>query len=185
MTKSLPAIDRKYLSILVRGAEKTFDNAKKLYSEAGILAEKGATARALCLHQISLEECSKIESIGVWVTSLLAGLEVDQGKVLTSLRSHSSKNMINAYMLEGTQAEIDAMATRDWESARLEFKNLQTEFHKASNDAKNASLYVDWAEDEFVSPCERITSEMLLNTVKRNETFLGYAQNSLNMLRAG
>ena len=34
--------------VLVRGAEKTFDNAEKLYVEAEILAKAGATARALC-----------------------------------------------------------------------------------------------------------------------------------------
>ncbi|MBR1034339.1 AbiV family abortive infection protein [Bradyrhizobium japonicum] len=39
-------------------SEKTFDNAEKLYFEAELLAKAGATARALCLHQISLEECS-------------------------------------------------------------------------------------------------------------------------------
>jgi len=183
MAEALPKSDRALLSVLVRGAEKTFDNAEKLYFEAEILAKAGATARALCLHQISLEECSKIENMGAWATSLLSGLEVDQNKVLAAFRRHSSKNKSNAYMLEGSQAEKDAMGRGDWETAREEFKNLQTEFHESSNDAKNASLYVDWMNGEFVSPSERITQEMLAQIVERNKTFLGYAQNSLKMLR--
>src|SRR3977135_1309878 len=121
MTEVLPTIDRAYLSELVRGAKKTFDNAEKLYEEAAILAKAGATARALCLHQISLEECSKIENMGVWATSLLSGLEVDQNKVLAAFRRHSSKNKSNAYMLEGSQAEKDAKARGDWGAAREEF----------------------------------------------------------------
>jgi AbiV family abortive infection protein len=183
MAGALPKIDRAFLSVLVRGAEKTFDNAEKLYFEAELLANAGATARALCLHQISLEECSKIENMGAWATNLLSGLEVDQNKILAAFRRHSSKNKINAYMLEGSPAEKGAKARGDWETAQEEFRKLQLEFHKASNDAKNASLYVDWKDGEFVSPSEQITPEMLSQIIERNQTFLGYAQNSLKMLK--
>jgi AbiV family abortive infection protein len=183
MAGTLPKIDRAFLSVLVRGAEKTFDNAEKLYFEAELLAKAGATARALCLHQISLEECSKIENMGAWATSLLSGLEVDQHKILAAFRRHSSKNKSNAYMLEGSPAEKEAKARGDWEKAREEFRKLQLEFHEASNDAKNASLYVDWKDGEFVSPSEQITPDMLSEIIDRNQTFLGYAQNSLKMLK--
>jgi AbiV family abortive infection protein len=169
--------------VLVRGAEKTFDNAEKLYFEAALLAKAGATARALCLHQISLEECSKIETMGAWATSLLSGREVNQNKVLAAFRRHSAKNKNNAYMMKGLQEEKDAKARGDWEAALKEFKKFQMEFDEASNDAKNASLYVDWRDGEFVSPSERITPEMLAQTIERNETFLGYAQDSLKMLK--
>src|SRR5258708_32733307 len=108
MAEALLKVDRAFLSVLVRGAEKTFDNAERLSFEAEILAKAGATARALCLHQISLEECSKIESMGAWAASLLSGLGVDQSRVLGAFRRHSSKNKSNAYMLEGSQAEKDA-----------------------------------------------------------------------------
>jgi AbiV family abortive infection protein len=167
----------------VRGAEKTFDNAEKLYFEATLLANAGATARALCLHQISLEECSKIENMGAWATGLLSGIEVDQNKVLAAFRRHSSKNKSNAYMLEGSQEEKDATARGDLETAREEFRKLQLDFHEASNNAKNASLYVDWNDGEFVSPSEQITPEMLSQIIGRNRKFLGYAHNSLKMLK--
>lgn len=183
MPDELPKIDRALLATLVRGAEKTFENAEKLYFEAELLAAAGATARALCLHQISLEECSKVENLGAWVTSLLSGLPVNQDKVLAAFRRHSSKNKSNAYMLEGSDAEKEAKARGDWKAASEEFKKLQDEFHEQSNDAKNASLYVDWVDGEFASPSEKITKEMLAEITERNETFLGYAQNSVNMMK--
>jgi AbiV len=64
-----------------------------------------------------------------------------------------------------------------------EFQKLQDEFHEDSNSAKNASLYVDWKDGEFVSPREQISVEMLAEIRSRNETFLGYARNGLQMLR--
>ena len=62
--------DQASLDLLIRGAEKTFDNAERLFHEAEILAKEGAVARALCLHQISLEECSKVNNLGAWAVSL-------------------------------------------------------------------------------------------------------------------
>ena len=52
---------------LIEGASKTFANAEALYSEATILANCQAWARALVLHQISSEECAKIEMLGATV----------------------------------------------------------------------------------------------------------------------
>lgn len=62
--------DQASLSGLVRGAEKTFHNAERLFHEADILAKGGAVARAFCLHQISLDECSKVNDFGAWAVSL-------------------------------------------------------------------------------------------------------------------
>jgi AbiV family abortive infection protein len=183
MVRPLPEIDRAFLSVLVKGAEKTFDNAEKLYFEAQLLAKAGATARALCLHQISLEECSKIETMGAWGVSLLSGHEGDRNKILAALRRHAVKNKNNAYMLEGSPEEYDAKARGDWDTAREEFKKRQREFHEESNILKNASLYVDWKDDQFVSPTEQITLEALQQIIERNETFLGYAHNSLRLLK--
>jgi len=183
MAQTLPKFDRALLSVLVRGAERTFENAERLYREAEILAKAGAAARALFLHQISLEECSKIENMGAWAISLLSGHDVDQKKVLDALARHSSKNKSNAYMLEGSQIEKDAKERGDWKTALEEFKKLQVEFHEKSNSAKNASLYVDWKNGEFIAPCERISDEMLTEIIGRNEMFLGYAYNSLQMLK--
>jgi hypothetical protein len=62
------------------------------------------------------------------------------------------------------------------------FKKLQTEFHEKSNDAKNASLYVDFEDGKFIAPVERITKDMLAETAVRNETFLGLMYPKLQML---
>lgn len=171
------------LSALVRGAEKTFDNAERLFFEAELLAKRGAVARALCLHQISLEECSKVNNLGVWGVSLVMGLEVDQKKVLGAFRRHSSKNKSNAYMLEGAEAENEAKLRGDLQGAVEAFKKTQAEFHEKSNEAKNASLYVDWMDGEFVAPNERITKEMLAEITERNAEFLGYAHHGLKTLK--
>jgi AbiV family abortive infection protein len=170
------------LDILVRGAEKTFDNAERLFREAEILAKGGAVARALCLHQISLEECSKVNNLGAWAISLVLGFEVDQKKVLAAFGRHAAKNKSNAYMLEGSEAEKDAKSRGDWEAALAAFKQTQDEFHATSNQAKNASLYVDWVDGEFVAPSERVTKKMLAEITERNAEFLGYAYNGLKML---
>jgi AbiV family abortive infection protein len=175
--------DQASIEILVRGAEKMCDNAERLFFEAQTLAKIGATARALCLHQISLEECSKINQLGAWAVSLHVGLEVNQKKVLAAFGRHSSKNKHNAFMLDRSKAEDEAIARNDWKAAIEAFKQTQDEFHRASNDAKNASLYVDWADGEFLAPSERITAEMLNDIEQRNATFLGYAFNELKMFR--
>ena len=86
-------------------------------------------------------------------------------------------------MLKGSEAETDAKSRGDWEAAMEAFRQTQGEFHETSNRAKNASLYVDWVDGEFVAPSERITNEMLAEITERNAEFLGYAHNGLKMLR--
>ena len=140
-------------------------------------------ARALCLHQISLEECSKVNNLGTWAVSLLLGFEVDQKKVLGAFGRHAAKNKSNAYMLERSEVEKEANSRGDRDAAMVAFKQTQDEFHESSNRAKNASLYVDWIDGEFVAPSERITKEMLAEIVERNAEFLGYAYNHLALIR--
>ncbi|MBX7514915.1 AbiV family abortive infection protein [Qipengyuania sp. GH38] len=174
--------DDPFRSQLLAGARKAFDNAEQLYREARILGDAGATARALCLHQISLEECSKVDSLGAWMTGLVLGHQVDQKKVFAALSRHSSKNKTNAYMLEVSAEEAGAIDAGNHEEAVAIFKKAQEHFHRESNDAKNASLYVDWEGGEFVSPAERISEEMLGETRERNEKFLGYADVNLGAM---
>lgn len=175
--------DQASLDVIVRGAEKTLDNAEHLFFEAELLGKAGGVARALCLHQISLEECAKVDTLGAWGMSLVMGLEVDQKKVLAGFARHASKNKSNAYMLEGSEAEKAAKLRGDLPGAIEAFKRGQVEFHETSNHAKNASLYVDWEDGAFVVPSERITQAMLAEIKERNAQFLGYAHNSVRMLK--
>lgn len=171
------------LAVLIRGTEKTFDNAERLYVEADILANAGAVARALCLHQISLEECAKVNNLGAWAVSLVFKFDVNQKKILAAFGYHAAKNNSNAYMLRASEAETDAWASGDSKAAMEAFKKTQNEFHQTSNGDKNTSLYVDWVGSEFSAPSERITNEMLAVITERNAEFLGYAYNMLGFLR--
>lgn len=171
------------LESLAAGAEKTLENAEQLFREAELLASAGAVARALCLHQISLEECSKVDALGAWAVSLVVGFEVDQKKILAALARHSSKNKSNAYMMEESVAEKQAKLRGDLEGAIEAFWAWQEEFHQASNKAKNAALYVDWVDGAFAAPSERISNEMLVEIAERNAKFLGYAHNGVRMMR--
>jgi AbiV family abortive infection protein len=181
-SSSAPDYDHALLSELAQGAKKTFENAESLFHEAKLLAGAGTLSRALFLHQISLEECAKIENMGAWAVSLLAGLPVDQEKVLAGFASHARKNRTNANMLDGSPEEEAAKERGDWKAAAAEFKKLQDEFHQKSNDAKNASLYVDFNDGKFVAPVERITEEMLAGTATQNERFLGLMFPKVEML---
>jgi AbiV family abortive infection protein len=182
MPQNLLDYDRKFLSQLAQGAEKPFHNAEALFLEAKILSSAGALGRALFLHQISLEECAKVEIIGAWAVSILAGLPVNQQKLLASLRHHNNKNRTNAYMMEGSSTERDARKREDWKTALAEFTAYQTKFHASSNAAKNASLYVDFEDGAFVSPVDRISPEMVENIADRNEHFLGLTFPKIRML---
>lgn len=122
------------------------------------------------------------EIIGVWATSLLAGHSADVKNVLRGFTSHARKNRISAYMLKGSAKEQLADARGDWQTALEEFRMLQAEFHAKSNDAKNASLYIDFKNGKFVAPVERITEAMRAETVARNEVFLGLIYPKLEML---
>ena len=166
---------------LLRGAKKAFDNAERLYFEAVVLANCDAVARAHCLHQISLEECSKVDTFGVWAVSLLLEFPIDEKKLLSALRKHEFKNKSNAYMLKAGEEESNAKATGDWEAASAAFKKSQDEFHHISNRQKNTSLYVDWVDGDFISPSESITNDMLANIQERNADFLKMAAIGLKM----
>lgn len=174
--------DRELLSELARGAQKTFDNAEALFFEAKILAAADAPERALFLHQISLEECAKIEMMGAWAVSLLAGFPVDPKKVLKAFTNHGRKNRTNAYMLDVSAEERDARERGDFRAAIDEFEKLQNKFHDESNDAKNASLYVDFIGAKAIAPSEKINQEMVAATAARNKRFLGLMYPKLLML---
>lgn len=173
----------KLAHLLIEGAEKVFANAEALYREATILANHSAWPRALVLHQISLEECAKIDALGAAVTSLLLGQDVDIPKLQRALRSHEFKNKSNAYFLPATDAELQARDDADFEGADREFKRLQKEFHTQSNDDKNASLYVEYKVG-FTSPQEVAGEEDFIRVRKLNDEFMAGSFHFVKMLRS-
>lgn len=167
---------------LIAGAEKIFANAEALFSEATVLANSGAWARALFLHQIALEECAKVDTLGAAVTSLLMGHEVNVEALRRAFRRHEYKNKANAYFLPATEVERVAREKGDFDAARREFKQRQEAFHEESNTDKNASLYVDFG-DTFTSPHELISEEVFVKVRERNEEFMSIAFHHIKMLR--
>lgn len=167
---------------LIDGAEKTFANAEALYQEATILANSGAWPRALFLHQIALEECAKVDSLGAAVISVFLGHAVDLDRLRRAFRRHDYKNKTNAYWLPVTENERQARDSGDLSAAREAFKQLQAAFHEESNDDKNASLYVDFA-DAFTSPLDLISEEDFAKVRERNDEFMSIAFQHIRMLR--
>ena len=142
-----------------------------------------ALNRALFLHQISLEECGKVEMLGAWATSLLIGFKVDTQKMSKELASHRAKNNANSYFLPVSDAERQARATSDVPAAVKAFMGgQQSDFHKQSNLAKNSSLYVDFENGEFSAPSDRVTEAMVHETASRNAEFLALTGPKVEMM---
>jgi AbiV family abortive infection protein len=170
------------LQEILRGAQLAFENAEKLYQEAWLLGTNGAFARALTLHQISMEECSKVNMLGTAAMSLLLGHPVDLNKLAAKFRQHKIKNYNNAYISVTTDAEREARKSGDPERAIEIFKAQQATLHQWLNSNKNASLYVDYLDDKFVSPTERITEEVAVQFQRLNAVFLRHGASNLEVL---
>jgi AbiV family abortive infection protein len=171
------------LDELVDGASIVFDNAADLYEEARALHRLGALSRALFLHQISLEECAKVDMLGTRAVCMLAGMESDFATLTQAFASHRAKNYTNAYMLPATSAERDAVREKRWNEAIDAFKGQQAEFHVESNAAKNASLYVDFQRGVFSAPKDRISEAMVSEVAAANEEFLSATRSKVEMMK--
>jgi len=168
---------------LTRGVGLAFENAEQLYSEGEILREKKAYSRSLLLHQMSLEECGKIDIIGGWAMALVLGMKIDFARMAKAFRSHESKNYANAYYATASSEERQAKERGDNKAAVEAFKKLQEQFHKDSNTTKNASIYVDYIDGRFVSPSERITEQLALEIAAVNLYFLQLTAPKVRMIK--
>jgi AbiV family abortive infection protein len=167
---------------LARGARLSFENAEGLFREAEILFGHGALSRALFLHQISMEECAKIEMIGAWMAGSLGGIPAKNSGVKSALSRHKAKNNTNAYMLPLSEEEQRAREQVDSVAALQAFKESQARFHSQSNERKNASLYVDYENGHFQAPSEIITEAMVLEIAERNFQHIQLCGLKVNML---
>lgn len=177
----LTAEARALAEILIDGARKTVMNADELFDEARLLAEAGHVARALLLHQISLEECGKLEMLYVATAEALRGQAVDMTRLSRAFSKHAAKNRTNAYFLAKSETELAAEEQDDMGAAYEAFNELQAEFHEKSNDLKNASLYVDY-DGSFRAPREVINAEHLDEVFNRNGAFMSMAFDKLGIL---
>lgn len=172
---------RTLANTLIDGAQKTVMNADELFDEARLLAGANHVARALLLHQISLEECGKLEMLYVATAEVLRGQAVDIKRLTRAFSKHAAKNRTNAYFLTKSEAELAAEEQDDVGAAHQAFNALQDEFHEKSNDLKNASLYVDY-DGSFRAPREVISAEHLDDVFNRNGAFMSMAFHKLDIL---
>ncbi|MBR0947854.1 AbiV family abortive infection protein [Bradyrhizobium liaoningense] len=113
---------------------------------------------------------------------LVGGPRRQSGKGFVRLQTSRLQEQDQCIHGRGLAGGTGGQERGDWEAAGEEFKKFQMQFHKASNDAKNASLYVDWQGEEFVSPSERISPEMLAQIVAQNTAFLPNSPTSPRMV---
>jgi len=180
--EGFPSNDAEVLRDVLSGVTKVRDNAEQLFGEATLLRSAGALSRALFLHQISLEECAKVDMLGAWAVSHLTGMAPDEKKFAKALANHRAKNYANAYMLEPTEEERKARETGDLKAAIEVFEKSKVQFHDESNAAKYAALYVNVQGGVFSAPSEHTTEAMLEEISKRNEEFIAYANNYVRVL---
>jgi AbiV family abortive infection protein len=157
------------------GAELALANAEQLFEEAELLRERNYFARSAFLHQISMEECAKVDMIGEAATSLILGHAVNIKRLVKGMRDHKQKNFTNAYMSGVSEAEKAARENNDVKGSIEAFEKWQGEIHLFLNTAKNASMYVDFVDGEFVAPVERIDEQGALAIAAVNQYFMTVA----------
>jgi AbiV family abortive infection protein len=155
-----------------RGGQLILENAEALYEEAQALREAGFLARAAFLHQISMEECAKVDMLGGWVTTVLMGGKISERAMARVFRDHKAKNYANACNAKPTPDEREAKRRGDSEAARVAFKRFQAMFHSEVNTTKNAALYVDFKDGESISPKDAIPLETVIVLAALNADFL-------------
>lgn len=174
--------DKDRLAEFARGGELIFDNAEQLYREACILRENGAFSRALCLHQLSSEECGKLEMLGGYAMTIILDHGFNPAKMVKAFRNHKAKNFANAYFAGVTEKEQAARKRGDWAGSSRAFKKLQEELHNIFNTNKNASLYVNFDGEKFSAPKDGITAELVDEMAALNRYFLDLAGNNARLL---
>jgi len=165
-----------------RGGRLIFENAEALYQEANALREAGRFARAAFLHQISMEECAKVDMLGGWVTTVLMGGKISERTMAGVFRDHRAKNYANAYNARPIREELEAKKRGDWKAVREAFKRFQAMFHSEVNTTKNAALYVDFKDGRFVSPKDLIPIETVTAMAALNADFLSRASLFVRLL---
>jgi AbiV family abortive infection protein len=166
-----------------RGAELIFDNAAQLYTEACTLRSHGALGRAYCLHQLSNEECGKLELLGGFAITVCCGYDYDLKKMAKALRDHERKNHANAYDADTTKEELEARARGDFAGSSRAFKELKKKVHETFNKNKNASLYVNFEAGVFSAPKDLFTDELVQEIALLNEFFLRMREPYVRLFR--
>lgn len=159
MSLNLVQIDN-YISALI-------DNAESLISEATILYQSNAYARAYTLAHLSREELSKCVILYGAGRRILGGSGVDWKTTMRRLRDHKSK-----LRQETVKNSIVAVSMGDQETSELMMNNVDM-FASYRNNQKNISIYVGLNEDgEITIPSDVITAEQAYRAISLANLFL-------------
>jgi AbiV family abortive infection protein len=165
-------MDSKIIANLVAGLELTIENAKSLFNEAEILKAHGAIHRAVFLHQISMEECAKVEMISSVLLEYIVNAKIDLETLKRRVSSHENKNRANAYYFSDKDEDVLDHAA---------FKRFQKKFHTISNNTKNNSLYVNIENQSFSLPEKRNMEQYLEALVQKNKDILRIATTHMEL----
>ena len=146
---------------LEKGYRLTFDNAEQLIIDADILKKSGRHQRAYTLYQLAIEEIGKCRILWKAIIEYYHGKEITlkylkkngfinhQGKTKESLTSEFSAIW---FYEQSSGNKLDEMKNQIGD----DYKNVSVIDLK-----KNRSLYVDVESDNFISPVDSITKEMV------------------------
>ncbi|GIN91105.1 hypothetical protein J22TS1_21560 [Siminovitchia terrae] len=135
---------------------KSYENATELVEEAKLLFDNNKYARAYFLAQIAYEELAKLPIILHEAIRSHLKEKQDWKKFYKRLNSHSAKNTLNVVFSQFPYLDI--------EEVEKNAENLNT--------LKNASLYSDLNETNYVKPSELVTKESALARIGTVESFL-------------
>lgn len=167
---------------LMVAATAVFENADHLFQEAVLLTKGTYWPRALVLHQISLEELAKLDLIGGYIAQVLMGAG-NSSRFYIEVRQHEAKNKVNAYFQEMSEEERAAARRGDVKRQLEIFQQVQDDFHKASNDDKNAGLYVNISKDAVTTPDASIDEKKVAVIAERNAKYMHIGQQRLDWLQ--
>lgn len=140
---------------IIEGAIKTILNAQQLCDESEILHSHGKFARSFTLSHLAREEMGKSMMLYSVAIRMLLERNIDWKKVSRRFRNHKEKIVNDRALSWAFFISVLGDAPETSQISEILF-NSGTVQH--SNSQKNASLYVDWKDGQFVLP-EEIISE--------------------------
>ena len=108
-------------------------------------------ARSYSLSHLAREELTKCFILYRPLVQYIIGEKVDWKKIRKRFISHRSK-------IIGDRATTHSLFGDDLEKKGVDIKRLFSGIDK-TNEWKNLSIYVDWQNDNFISPSESITEK--------------------------
>lgn len=168
---------------LILFSKAVLKNAELLFKEAELLAKNNCLPRAYFLHQISLEECAKIEIFGHFCVRYFRLGKIEFSRLKSKIISHKSKNITNAYFQRLTDGELKAIKKGDSALFAKEFFKMRERFHKERNYYKNSALYVDIDKDRPLSPQDHFDKKIIKFINEENREYIYLARLKIGVMQ--